>query len=170
MKLPQSELHMIENFTLDLLKNAYETGKITLPIQLNQVVKQTDIVIEVGRFDNPEISSVYKRDLHSIFSSEEDRQPYRNYSISHQLGHYFLHEAVEESILYKLDVINPNLANGHTDKELLEARMFAASLLMPNYLVHRYWEWFRSVKDFSYIFQVSNSLAYMRLASLGLMT
>ncbi len=102
----------------------------------------------------------------------------QNFTIAHEIGHYFLHPEIIKSqeaiidgdnfldggqVLYRLDTIDQNIIE--TERE---ANNFAASLIMPEELVEKVRKTFKSVEECARVFQVSVSAMSIRLERLKL--
>jgi len=112
----------------------------------------------------------------SIFVNSTKPLTRRNFTIAHELGHYFLHKdilrkneglvdgehAVDgDNVLYRLD--------GSESKRVeTEANNFAASLIMPEQLVKKAWDALKSIEACANVFNVSNIAMSIRLERLGL--
>lgn len=104
-----------------------------------------------------------------------------NFTIAHELGHYFLHREIlmkkdflekdrtldSEKILYRKD------SSVECSEEELkyerEANRFAARLLMPEALVKKAWTIFENIETCALIFDVSQIAMSIRLNELGIL-
>lgn len=101
----------------------------------------------------------------------------QQFTIAHELGHYFLHSDTirseqgfvdgdgnldSEKILYRLD-------EAKSTRIEVEANRFAASLIMPKDYIERAWNELRDVEECAKIFNVSVSAMSIRLEKLGLL-
>lgn len=127
-----------------------------------------------------EVSGVilFKDKEYSILINTDKPTTRQNFTIGHELGHYFLHkDELQRSngivdgddsldgqkILYRRD--------DERNKRLeIEANNFAASLLMPADLVRRAWQATRSVEECARIFSVSVVAMSVRLTKLKLLS
>lgn len=99
----------------------------------------------------------------------------QNFTIAHELGHYFLHAEIiktEEALVDSDNSLgNPTLFRlddaAHSKIET-EANNFAASLTMPEQLVRKAWEGLSDVEEVAKIFKVSVSAMSIRLERLGI--
>lgn len=112
----------------------------------------------------------------SIIINDEKPQTRQNFTIAHELGHYFLHQDIIKSeavlvdgdgfldgsnVLYRLDNAAQNILE-------TEANNFAASLIMPTKLVLRAWNTIKSIEELAKLFNVSTIAMSIRLERLGL--
>ena len=99
----------------------------------------------------------------------------QNFTIAHELGHYFLHQDIiktDETIidgdgtlegraLFRLDDAKSTLLE-------IQANNFAASLIMPKSEVIRAWEELKAIEECAKVFSVSALAMTIRLTKLGL--
>jgi Zn-dependent peptidase ImmA (M78 family) len=128
--------------------------------------------------DNVSGAILFKDDEYNILINTSKPATRQNFTLGHELGHYFLHQqelkddkAIIDGdetldgpkILYRRDSEEDN-------KRLeIEANNFAASLLMPTDLVRRAWQATQSVEECARIFSVSVLAMSIRLTRLGLL-
>jgi Zn-dependent peptidase ImmA (M78 family) len=115
--------------------------------------------------------------LYEILINNTKPQTRQNFTIAHELGHYFLHQPQikSEQILIDGDAFVDGVTNilyrldnaAHTEIER-EANNFAASLIMPEQLVRKAWLALRSIESCANIFNVSTTAMSIRLERLGL--
>lgn len=127
--------------------------------------------------DNVSGAILYKDGEYSILINNSMPATRQNFTLGHELGHFFLHKKELQSdraiidgedsldgqrILYRRD-------DGQDNKRLeFEANNFAAGLLMPADLVRRAWEATQSVEECARIFSVSVVAMSVRLTKLKL--
>lgn len=155
----------IESLTMDLLKDIYTNTTIIPPIDLEKVVKKSDIEVRVVNFENPDIEGIYNRSEKVIYVKDSTAYPRVAFTIAHELGHYYLHQDKPAEVFYRNDALflNPD----HKEQEQ-EANWFAASLLMPKEIFIDFWQIINDIDQIASRFSVSNSAAYWRLKNLGL--
>ncbi len=157
----------IESKTLDILVDVYGgLDNILPPIDLNRIIRKYNIQLKTGKFSNPDISGVYDRKACSIYVAQDDQPERQRFTIAHELAHYFLDDNVKEDIFLRSEALN---LDKEGKKQDMEANAFAASLLMPEFLVKRIWMQFKNTETIAQVFGVSNSACYYRLKNLGLM-
>jgi Zn-dependent peptidase ImmA (M78 family) len=121
---------------------------------------------------------LFKDNEYSILINTDKPSTRQNFTVGHELGHYFLHkEELQHSsgiidgddsldgqkILYRRD--------DESNKRLeIEANNFAASLLMPADLVRQAWQATHSVEECARIFSVSVVAMSVRLTKLKLLS
>ena len=99
----------------------------------------------------------------------------RNFTIAHELGHYFLHqnEIKEEFIVDGDNVLDKVGMLYRRDEAMstrleIEANNFAASFIMPTDLVKKVWDKLKDVEECAQVFNVSVEAMTIRLSRLGL--
>lgn len=99
----------------------------------------------------------------------------RNFTIAHELGHYFLHQnEIKEELMVDGDNVLDKVGmlyrrdEASSTKLEIEANNFAASFLMPADLVRRAWEKLKDVEECAQVFNVSVEAMTIRLSRLGL--
>ncbi|MEI6222955.1 MAG: ImmA/IrrE family metallo-endopeptidase [bacterium] len=99
----------------------------------------------------------------------------QNFTIAHELGHYFLHQdeikkklIVDNDSVFEADRMLFRNDDAESTRLEIEANSFAASFLMPSDLVKKAWEELRSVEECSQLFNVSVQAMSIRLSRLGL--
>lgn len=128
-----------------------------------------------GSFGSISGATVYSKDENSftIIINSNKPQTRQNFTIAHELGHYFLHKDYlitngiimdddkDKKILYRAD-------EGVRSQIETEADNFAAALLMPADLVKNTWSRIPDVQSCAKIFEVSVLAMSIRLERLGL--
>ncbi len=167
MSLAPQRIKEIENITLDILMDSYDAkDSIIPPIILEEVLEDLDVNLEVGEFSDPSISGYYERDKKCISVSNNDPYIRQRFTTAHELGHHVLHK-LDKNIFYRQDALNIT-----GTKELIEteANWFAASMLLPSFLVKQLWPIMQSVQGTADSFLISRTTAYYRLYNLGLIS
>jgi Zn-dependent peptidase ImmA (M78 family) len=127
--------------------------------------------------DNVSGVTRWKDDTFNIFINAQKPQTRQNFTLAHELGHYFLHQEIlkEENgiidseqaldggshVLFRLD----SASNEQVERE---ANNFAASLLMPMELISKGWQDVGDIEELARIFKVSVVAMSIRLSQLGL--
>jgi Zn-dependent peptidase ImmA (M78 family) len=167
MILTPNKIQEIENQTLDVLAEVYgDLENVTPPIDVNRIMKKNKIKLKFGKFTDPEIAGFYDRKKNTISLSADDVLKRQIFTIAHEFGHHILHNNTNEEIFYRRDAFNINQTK---ETQETEANWFAASLLMPEYLIKRLWPMIKSTKYIGELFNVSNLTSYFRLKNLGLL-
>ncbi|HEY8129277.1 MAG TPA: ImmA/IrrE family metallo-endopeptidase [Hyphomicrobium sp.] len=121
-------------------KVAREAGFTTFPIRPLQIAADNDIIVEAKPPDVPGISGalIFVNDLVTlIYSTEHNNRGFENFSVSHELGHFFLPGHPEEIIA--AGGAHMSRANFTQSSSIeLEADHFAAGLLLPSSLTKRF--------------------------------
>lgn len=156
----------------------YNPGHLApFPYQ-NILDEHKDLEIHFAELEDESTSgaTLYKDGIFTIVVNTAKPERRQNFTLGHELGHYFLHKELLQkeqgildgdvwvdnpNILYRLDMAN----NSQIETE---ANNFAASLLMPADLVKRGWRVTKNVEELADIFQVSTVAMSVRLTKLGL--
>lgn len=127
--------------------------------------------------DNVSGAILFKDDEYSILINTNKPATRQNFTVGHELGHYFMHKEElhknvviidgddsldGQKILYRRD----DEANKRLE---IEANNFAGSLLMPADLVRQAWQATQSVEECARIFSVSVLAMSVRLTKLKLL-
>lgn len=129
--------------------------KITEP-PVNPVEVARDLGVNVyfvefeQNFQN--ISGFYDSENGSIYVNTSESPVRQTFTIAHELGHKILHEEWAKSSDYK--ILMRDQAAESKDIHEQEANTFAANLLVPRFMLDRYWQ-IASVADLSKLFAVS---------------
>ena len=111
----------------------------------------------------------------SIIINKNKPKTRQNFTIAHELGHYFLHKEIikseevlvdgdnslDNNILFRLDAAETSMVE-------TEANNFAAALIMPESLVRKAWEDLADIEEMASVFKVSPSAMSIRLEKLGI--
>lgn len=141
---------------------------------------KSDLNIYLSDRLKPEISGVIYFDASNnafnIVVNEDKPATRIQFTIAHELGHYFLHSDIikkQEAIVdgdYSLDGENIlyRLDNYETNRLETEANNFSANLIMPKKFVIKAWGKLQNVEECAKVFNVSVSAMSIRLEKLGL--
>jgi Zn-dependent peptidase ImmA (M78 family) len=156
----------------------YNPGRIAPFPYENVLQEHPDLEIHFTDLDDQAVSGVsFCKDGKSTIIVNADKPAVRqNFTLGHELGHYFLHHDIlkaEEGIIDgdgAIDGIKSlyRLAESGDDEIEIAANNFAASLLMPADLVREGWRTVGDVEKLARIFQVSTIAMSVRLTLLGL--
>jgi Zn-dependent peptidase ImmA (M78 family) len=156
----------------------YNPGKLAPFPYENILQDHPELEIYFTDLDDQDVSGVsFCKDGTCTIIVNADKPVVRqNFTLGHELGHYFLHREVltaEEGIIDgdgAIDGIKSlyRLADSGTDSMEVQANSFAASLLMPTDLVREGWRQVGEVEKLARIFQVSTIAMSVRLTQLGL--
>lgn len=145
----------------DLLR---ENGIRRPPVDPAEVAESVGLKVVFANFapQDEGISGFYDPKLARITVNEDEFALRQNFTIAHELGHHVLHNDWAKSSKYRVMYRDPD-ANNDTKYEK-EANTFAASLLVPRFMLDKYWE-DNSVEDLSRIFAVSVPVIRNRISS-----
>jgi Zn-dependent peptidase ImmA (M78 family) len=160
----------IETKAYEVLKRHMLT---TVPVDLVTLAEREGITINNARFDDDDTAGmIIKRGGDVSILVKGDDRPYRKqFTIAHELGHYFLHLTDDGEYIDKdANLFRRQPGEGTTPERgrEIQANMFAASLLMPEGEVRRYWQKYHSIGKLARIFNVSEEAMGYRVDSLGL--
>jgi Zn-dependent peptidase ImmA (M78 family) len=147
----------------------------TVPIDPLLLARREGIRVNNATFaDSNVVGMIVKRGNDVSVLVNRDDPPYRKrFTIAHELGHHFLHlssdgEIIDrEANLFRRQPGEDRTMSPERRREI-QANLFAASLLMPEDDVRRYWQERRSIEELAKIFKVSEEAMGYRVDSLGL--
>ena len=164
MALPTSQLEALAN---DILTETFQnSGNISLPVDLGRIASKNGLSVELGLFQDPNVSGAYSKPDKKIFVSADDSYQRQAFTTAHELGHYFLHQDHQQDVMLRQYSLDPGSQTGPRE---VEASKFAAALLMPRDMIADYWNMRMNISDIAQIFGVSQSAASWRLHNLGLL-
>jgi Zn-dependent peptidase ImmA (M78 family) len=139
-----------------------------------------DLLIFYGNLKDDKSGMIFfdnNDNTYNIFINKDKSKTRQYFTLSHEVGHYFLHkdllkgeevivdgdETLDHSgaVLYRLDAVEKN-------KIEIEANNFAASLIMPENLVRNAWNTVKDIEQCAKIFNVSVAAMSIRLVRLRL--
>jgi Zn-dependent peptidase ImmA (M78 family) len=165
MSIGASRIKEIDSVSFDILQDAYGGGeKIVPPINLKSVIDKYGLKLKMGDFKDSDILGAYDKDKKTIYVAATETYTRKAFTIAHELGHFFLHNHKQTEFFFRSDILRME----QDEQEETEANKFAASLLMPKFLVERFWRQFRSIAIIARIFKVSHTAARYRLKNLNL--
>lgn len=148
-----------------------------LPVAVDKIAEMYGISVElVDSF--PDLESKHPKELISGCFDQKERKiriaandyySRQAFTAAHELGHFILEHNLKEGkeVLLRTDVLS--VGKKH-EKIETEANWFAASLLMPRFLVFKYWEKTKDIETLSKLFGVSRTSMRYRLSDLGLLS
>ena len=131
------------------------------PINPIEIAKEEGLQVYSLKFDEDmkDVSGFIHHDTRSICINKlETFPPRRIFTIAHELGHYFLHkkDGYQRDISMRKSIQNiPNIYE-------TQANIFAANLLVPKYLLDKYYEGY-TITQLSMLFCVSKPVMQIRL-------
>lgn len=138
----------------------------------------SDLDISFFELDDSSVSgaTLYKEGKFNIVVNSSKPANRQHFTLAHELGHYFLHKEllrkdgglIDED--QQLDVAKILYRRDDAEYREVErqANRFAASLIMPRWLVVDAWNATHSVESCAKIFKVSQSAMSIRLSELNL--
>ncbi len=143
MALNTAKIEEIETSTWDLILETYPDENIVPPIDIMKIAKNLGIEVKFGGFSDAGVDGAFIRKERVIYVNSSTPYKRQAFTISHELGHYLLHDNKEQEKFYRRDTFKFDDNKGQEQ----EANWFAASLLMPSRLVHHYCNIFRTVQE-----------------------
>lgn len=110
-----------------------DTQSETLPIDLKKITKYYNIILKPKPSDIKGASAMLLTgtSIVIIYATDIGNEGFQNFSIAHELGHYFLDGHPISNNNKHVSVINFSSSNQYEQ----EANFFASSLLMPDFLI-----------------------------------
>lgn len=173
----------IEKLVKDILHLAYsDLEEIEPPIKLYKLADMLNIEIEEVQFEDDDVIGELEIDPEddsnaTIKVNVNDPVTRQRFTIAHELGHYILEgglsparRAKNKSLRKKIRIDKEfNIVDESKNEENeTKANMFAISLLMPSWLVIKYWNVRKDINFIATIFGVSSTGAHWRLYNLNL--
>lgn len=123
------------------------------PVNPMDIAKALGVKVSFVEFEKDlnNISGFYDFEEDTIFVNKDEYPLRKTFTIAHELGHRILHVEWAKSSDYKV------LMRGDVrtdDPKEAEANTFAANLLVPRFMLNKYWEEF-SATQLSELFVVS---------------
>lgn len=150
------------------------------PFPYKRVLKDhPDLNVFFAALEDEEVSGVirWKDNSFDIFINANKRLARQNFTLGHELGHYFLHQEIlkEEKGIVDGDSALDGTAHvlfaidsASNEQAEREANNFAASLLMPADIATKGWQEVGNIEELARIFKVPAVIMSIRLAQLGL--
>lgn len=168
MQVKNLSIKEIDKMTEQVLVDTFgDIDSIAFPVDLNKVVELCGLTIKQGTFDEPDLQGAFDRNDKSVYLSEEDDFPSKNFTLAHEIGHFKLHEEVKTDIFTMYQLNSLLIRKGKDDVED-QADSFASSLLMPKKVFTKFWKLTRSVPTLVAIFGVPNIAVRLRMNDLNL--
>ena len=166
--LTSSRKNEIEASAKELLSSAYkEIDESIVPIDVREVLDHYTIPLKFVEFKDRGLAGAFESTPKAIYVNSEDSFSRKTFTIAHELGHMILHQNKKQELFYRLDIAR--IAEEDKQEEQ-EANWFAASLLMPENILRKYWSLTTDTEKLAKIFGTSPSAVYFRLKNLGLTT
>ena len=137
-------------------------GVPVVPVDLHVILDKFGLKAYDVKFNRPDVSGAFDRKKREIYLNSTDPKTRKKFTLAHELGHYFLHDGVEQDVMFR-----ERAASGHKDQLEKEADSFAAELLMPESVIRLYWTVAEGIQQLADIFGVSYVAMSNRLRGLG---
>lgn len=126
----------IENIKIKVEEVLNENNIIVPPVDLNKVVEKANINLKYNDLEDDISGVIDLRDLDrvKILINQNHSKGRQRFSISHELGHFYLHKNSSIHVDKKQLFRDRNSSEGTLIKEI-EANRFAAELLMPEKMI-----------------------------------
>lgn len=108
----------------------------TLPVDPFAIAQDRDIDVIAKPAADEGVSGMlirYGNDFAIAYATHIDNEPFQRFSVSHELGHYFLPGHVE-AVINETGIHESRAGSNSNNKYEIEADQFAASFLMPRHL------------------------------------
>lgn len=140
-----------------------ENSIIAPPILAYKLCENYNIKIKLAIFNEDNISGMMNFKTNTIYVNTDESPKIINFTIAHELGHYFLHKDfyLANSDKYEVLYRKPIDSQENTYMET-EANTFAAHLLVPKKVLDKYHE-IASIESLSNLFAVSEDVIRYRL-------
>lgn len=112
-------------------------GIATLPVDPIKVAREREIEVVAKPMENEGVSGMlvrYGNEFAIAYATHHENEGFENFSVAHELGHYFLPGHVEAVIAGDNGSHVSRAGYSSGDKYEAEADRFAAGFLMPRYL------------------------------------
>jgi Zn-dependent peptidase ImmA (M78 family) len=134
---------------------------VSPPVNPVEIARKLGIKVLFANFGgdaSKEVSGFYDFEENTIYVNKEEYPLRQTFTIAHEIGHKQLHAEWVKSSDYKV------LLRSDTNKDSIEkeADSFAANLLVPRFMLDKYYE--RSVTELSILFAVSVPVIKNRLS------
>jgi Zn-dependent peptidase ImmA (M78 family) len=150
----------------EALRLLQESGIVEPPVNPVKIAKEiVGMTVDFVTFtpESSNVSGFYDPQDNAIIVNTEEYPLRQTFTVAHELGHKILHEEWARTSDYK--VLLRDSEQGSDDFREKEANAFAANLLMPRFIMDRYWESL-SHSQLSLLFAVSVPAVKARLSFL----
>lgn len=133
------------------------------PVDPVKLARRLGVDVFFVEFDKEDknISGFYDAEDDAIFVNSEEWPLRQTFTVAHELGHKILHEDWAKSSEYRVLLRDQDASS--SDPIEKEANAFAAHLLVPRFMLNRYWQTM-SVEQMSELFAVSVPVIKNRLS------
>jgi len=141
------------------------TERVPIPVRIGEVAQHSEVHIQAGAFEHPDVSGMYERAKRTIYVDLDDNVNRQAFTIAHELGHHYLHASKDSEVYFRHYAEQLNFEDEQQERE---ANLFAACLLMPHYAVRLAYAETNDVRSLARRFAVSETAMYYRLSELNL--
>lgn len=145
-------------------------GMLTIPVDPFALASKIGINVSYAQLDEGTAGLIARppgEQSTRVLLNRADGSNRQKFTLAHELGHYFRHEAEGDGAFGYVDE-RADLASKGTNQEEIWSNKFAAELLMPGFAVRQFfadgWDLRRLAKEFA----VSETAMGYRLQNLGL--
>jgi Zn-dependent peptidase ImmA (M78 family) len=163
MSYQKPDYRRAEQKALEFLKKAGVVEPPVNPVQLAEMAGVKVSFVTFSPDESEKVSGFYDCEENAILVNSEESPLRQTFTVAHELGHKILHEEWAKSADYKVLLRNPEKSDQQDPREQ-EANAFAANLLMPRFLMDRYYS--LPVPQLSQLFAVSVPAIKARLSFL----
>lgn len=134
------------------------------PVDPAKIARELGVTVYFVKFspDKQNVSGFFDCDEGAIFVNKDEWPLRQTFTIAHELGHKILHEEWARSSDYKVLLRDQDYSGD--DPHEKEANAFAANLLVPRFMLDKYWKAL-TPEQLSHLFAVSVPVIKFRLAS-----
>lgn len=139
-------------------------GFVEPPVNPVKISRELGIEVVFVEFDKEHnnISGFYDFEENSIYVNRNEFPLRQTFTIAHELGHKLLHEDWARSSEYRILMRDQDFSSNEDFHEK-EANSFAANLLVPRFMLDRYWKDV-TIEQLSQLFAVSVPVVRNRLS------
>lgn len=144
-------------------KTLEENSIINPPIIAQKICENYGIKVIFGTFKDEKVSGMMDFKSNTIYVNDLEAYTRNNFTIAHELGHYFLHRDLYLECPDKYEVLYRTPINYFENSDIeKEANTFAANLLVPKKILDEYYE-IATIQSLAKLFVVSEEVIGFRL-------
>lgn len=147
-----------------------DNNRIHLPVDPEAIAKKLSISVEYAPLEADVAGVIVRRsadDPVNIILNERDSPVRQRFTCAHELGHFSMRSSDPDSLIGFVDR-RDELASRGTDPDEIYANRFATELLMPAFVVRRWWAEGKPLVQIAKDLSVSRAALEIRLSVLGL--
>lgn len=158
----------LEELTSEIL---LASDMYSIPVDIIRIANMNDIKVYEANLEK-NISGAIRlnksNNEYEILVNSQDSESRKRFTISHELGHYFLHKDILESESIHVDILYRTEKTQEEMEREKEADYFGGALLMNRILLTKLYN-NHSIKELAELFKVSASAMTVRLDILGIL-